>query len=188
MQKKANEEKEKERKKREKKGDTIRVKPTKFLTMNVDVSSAFDIYRNIYLSFEEPVASIDTAAIHMEVKVDSVWQPAPFFFMADSLMPRQYQILADWQPEQEYQLTIDSLAFIGVYGLHTEQSPVNGESEENGRVRELSVEYKRSCSPCCCRVVGCEWKCIVPTTGNGGEEQWTSTFLKSEYEILYTFC
>ena len=32
-------------------------------------------------------------------------------------MPRQYQILADWQPEQEYQLTIDSLAFIGVYEI-----------------------------------------------------------------------
>ena len=62
LQKKANEEKEKERKKREKKGDTIRVEPTKFLTMNVDAPSAFDIYRNIYLSFEEPVASIDTAA------------------------------------------------------------------------------------------------------------------------------
>ena len=121
LQKKANEEREKERKKREKKGDTIRVEPTKFLTMNVDAPSAFDIYRNIYLSFEEPVASIDTAAIHMEVKVDSVWQPAPFFFMADSLMPRQYQILADWQPEQEYQLTIDSLAFIGIYGLHTDK-------------------------------------------------------------------
>ena len=121
LQKKANEEKEKERKKREKKGDTIRVEPTKFLTMNVDAPSAFDIYRNIYLSFEEPIASIDTAAIHMEVKVDSLWQPAPFFFMADSLMPRQYQILADWQPEQEYQLTIDSLAFTGIYGLHTDK-------------------------------------------------------------------
>ena len=121
LQKKANEEKEKERKKSEKKGDTIRVEPTKFLTMNVDAPSAFDIYRNIYLSFEEPIASIDTAAIHMEVKVDSLWQPAPFFFMADSLMPRQYQILADWQPEQEYQLTIDSLAFTGIYGLHTDK-------------------------------------------------------------------
>ena len=46
-------------------GDTIRVEPTKFLTMNVDAPSAFYIYRNIYLSFEEPVASIDTAAIHV---------------------------------------------------------------------------------------------------------------------------
>lgn len=119
LQKKANEEKEKERRKREKKGDTIKVEPTKFLTMNVDAPSAFDIYRNIYLSFEEPVASIDTAAIHMEVKVDSLWEPTPFLFLADSLRPRQYEILAEWEPEKEYQLTIDSLAFKGIYGLHT---------------------------------------------------------------------
>lgn len=121
LQKKANEEKEKERKKREKKGDTIKVEPTKFLTMNVDAPSAFDIYRNIYLSFDEPLASIDTAAIHLEVKVDSLWEPTPFLFMADSVAPRQYQILAEWQPEQEYQLSIDSMAFKGIYGLHTDK-------------------------------------------------------------------
>lgn len=121
LQKKADEEKEKERKKREKKGDTLHVEPTKFLAMNVDAPSAFDIYRNILLSFEEPVESIDTAAIHMEVKVDSLWQPTPFLFMADSVAPRQYQILAEWQPEQEYQLTIDSMAFKGIYGLHTDK-------------------------------------------------------------------
>lgn len=121
LQKKADEEKEKERKKREKKGDTIRVEPTKFLTMNVDAPSAFDIYRNIYLSFDEPLASIDTAAIHVEVKVDSLWEATPFLFMADSVLPRQYQILAEWQPEQEYQLSIDSMAFKGMYGLHTDK-------------------------------------------------------------------
>lgn len=121
LQKKANEEKEKERKKREKKGDTIKVEPTKFLTMNVDAPSAFDIYRNIYLAFDEPLASIDTAAIHLEVKVDSLWEPTPFLFMADSVAPRQYQILAEWQPEQEYQLSIDSMAFKGIYGLHTDK-------------------------------------------------------------------
>lgn len=121
LQKKAQEEKEKERKKREKKGDTIKVEPTKFLTMNVDAPSAFDVYRNIYLTFDEPLASIDTAAIRMEVKVDSLWEPTPFLFMADSLVPRQYQILAEWEPEKEYQLSIDSMAFKGIYGLHTDK-------------------------------------------------------------------
>lgn len=121
LQKKAEEAKEKERKKREKKGDTLRVEPTKFLAMNVDAPSAFDIYRNIDLSFDEPVASIDTAAIHIEVKVDSLWKAVPFLFRADSLAPRKYQLLAEWQPEQEYQLSIDSLAFTGIYGLHTDK-------------------------------------------------------------------
>ena len=121
LQKKANEEKEKERRKREKKGDTIKVEPTKFLTMNVDAPSSFDIYRNIYLTFEEPVAAVDTASIHMEVKADSLWKPIPFLFLADSVAPRQYEILAEWEPDKEYQLTIDSMAFKGIYGLHTDK-------------------------------------------------------------------
>ena len=116
---KAAEEKEKERKKKEKKGEKIEPEPTKFLTLNVDAPSAFDLDRNVYLSFDEPVASIDTAAIHMEIKKDSLWEEIPFLFVSDSVLPRKYEILAEWEPEKEYQLSIDSMAFKGVYGLHT---------------------------------------------------------------------
>lgn len=116
---KAAEEKEKERKKKEKKGEKIEPEPTKFLTLNVDAPSAFDLDRNVYLSFDEPVASIDTAAIHMEIKKDSLWEEIPFLFVSDSVLPRKYEILAEWKPEKEYQLSIDSMAFKGVYGLHT---------------------------------------------------------------------
>lgn len=116
---KAAEEKEKERKKKEKKGEKIEPEPTKFFTLNVDAPSAFDLDRNVYLSFDEPVASIDTAAIHMEIKKDSLWEEIPFLFVSDSVLPRKYEILAEWEPEKEYQLSIDSMAFKGVYGLHT---------------------------------------------------------------------
>ena len=116
---KAAEEKEKERKKKEKKGEKIEPEPTKFLTLNVDAPSAFDLDRNVYLSFDEPMASIDTAAIHMEIKKDSLWEEIPFLFVSDSVLPRKYEILAEWEPEKEYQLSIDSMAFKGVYGLHT---------------------------------------------------------------------
>ena len=116
---KAAEEKEKERKKKEKKGEKIEPEPTKFLTLNVDAPSAFDLDRNVYLSFDEPVASIDTAAIHLEIKKDSLWEEIPFLFVSDSVLPRKYEILAEWEPEKEYQLSIDSMAFKGVYGLHT---------------------------------------------------------------------
>ena len=116
---KAAEEKEKERKKKEKKGEKIEPEPTKFLTLNVDAPSAFDLDRNVYLSFDEPVASIDTAAIHMEIKKDSLWEEIPFLFVSDSVLPRKYEILAEWEPEKEYQLSIDSMAFKGVDGLHT---------------------------------------------------------------------
>ena len=112
--------KEKERKKRARKGDTLSVE-TKFLSVNVDAPSSLDLNRNITVSFDEPITSIDTAAIHMTHKVDTVWQDIPFLFVTDTVAPRRYEILADWKPGNEYRLNIDSLAFQGVYGLHTDK-------------------------------------------------------------------
>lgn len=120
MAEEARKKEEKERKKRARKGDTLRVK-AKFLSMNVDAPSAFDLNRNITLKFEEPVAHIDTSAIHMAVKIDSLWEDIPFIFQTDSILPRQYQILADWQPGKEYRMQIDSLAIQGLYGLYTDK-------------------------------------------------------------------
>ena len=119
LQKEEEEKKEKERKKREKKGLEPEKEAMKFLSMKVDAAGTFDIFNNIVLSFDEPLASIDTSAIHMEVKVDTLWQSTPFVFEADTVLPRTYQILAQWEPEKEYQLTIDSAAIVGLYGLHT---------------------------------------------------------------------
>ena len=112
------EEKEKERKKKEKKGEKIEPEPFPFLKMNVDAPSSMDVNKNILLTFEEPVAHIDTSAIHMSVKVDSLWEKTPFIFRADSVIARHYEILAEWEPEKEYQLKIDSAGIVGLYGLH----------------------------------------------------------------------
>ena len=116
---KAAEEKEKERKKKEKKGEKIEPESIPFLKMKVDAASSFDIYNNILIAFEEPVVQIDQSAIHVNVKVDSLWVETPFLLRADSVVPRQYEILAEWEPEKEYQLKIDSAAIVGLYGLHT---------------------------------------------------------------------
>lgn len=118
MAEEARKEKEKERKKRAKKGDTLAVE-TKFLKISVDAPSSLDLNRNITLTFDEPLESIDTTAIHISQKVDTIWEERPFIFLADSVVPRKYQILADWQPGQEYRLNIDSLGFKGIYGLYT---------------------------------------------------------------------
>ena len=122
IQKEAEEEKEKERKKREKKGLEPEKEPTPFLKMNVDAPSSFDINKNVVLAFDEPVVRFDTAAIHMQVKVDTLWEDTPFLLRPDSVLPRTYEILAGWEPEKEYKLTIDSAAVTGLYGLHTNKS------------------------------------------------------------------
>lgn len=115
------EKKEKEMKKRRRKGDTLNVVETKFFKMNVDAPSSMDINRNISLQFEEPVQSIDTAAIHVDVKVDTLWNEERFIFMSDTVAPRKYYILSDWKPGNEYRLRIDSTAIKSIYGLHTDK-------------------------------------------------------------------
>lgn len=156
--KKEAEEKEKERKKKEKKGEKIGPEPTSFLKMNVDAPSSFDINKNILLTFEEPVARIDTSAIHLNVKEDTLWVETPFLFVADSVIPRQYEILAGWEPEKEYQLLIDSTAIIGLYGLHTDKV------EQTLKVKKLD-EY----GTLLLNLPGVEQTCIVELLDNGGK-------------------
>lgn len=119
MAKEEMEKKEKEMKKKRKKGDTLNVVETVFFKMNVDAPSSMDINRNICISFEEPVQSIDTAAIHVDVKVDTLWNEERFIFVSDSVVPRRYYILSGWKPGNEYRLRIDSTAIKSIYGLHT---------------------------------------------------------------------
>ena len=156
--KKEAEKKEKERKKKEKKGEKIGPEPTSFLKMNVDAPSSFDINKNILLTFEEPVARIDTSAIHLNVKEDTLWVETPFLFVADSVIPRQYEILAGWEPEKEYQLLIDSTAITGLYGLH------NNKVEQTLKVKKLD-EY----GTLLLNLPGVEQTCIVELLDNGGK-------------------
>ena len=156
--KKEAEEKEKERKKKEKKGEKIELESTPFLKMNVDAPSAFDINKNILLTFEEPVVRIDTSAIRVNVKEDTLWVKTPFLFVADSVIPRQYEILASWEPEKEYQLQIDSAAIIGLYGLHT-----------NKVEQTLKVKKQDEYGTLLLNLPGVEQSCIVELMDNSGK-------------------
>ena len=126
--------------------------------MKVDAPSSFDIYKNVLLNFEEPVASIDTSAIRMEVKVDTLWNETSFLFREDSVIPRQYEILAEWEPEKEYRLTIDSAAIKGLYGLHTNKV------EQTMKVKKLD-EY----GTLLLNIVGAGKGAIVELLDNGGK-------------------
>ena len=117
LQKQEDEKKEKERKKRARKGEDTKPEPTPKLKMKLDAPASFDIDRNIILNFDEPLARVDTSAIHLAVKEDTLWVNTSFLFVEDSVIPRQYQILADWEPAKEYQLKIDSAAIVGLYIL-----------------------------------------------------------------------
>ena len=57
------------KKKKKKKGEEEEPEPTKFLHVSTYIPSTMDVYDYISLSFDEPIASFDSAAIHLKQKV-----------------------------------------------------------------------------------------------------------------------
>lgn len=123
---------EQPKKKKKKKEDEP--EPTVFLTVSVDAPSAMDVYKNIRLNFDEPVARFDSAAIHLEQKVDSLWKDVSFAFQQDTSQLRSFELVTNWEPGQEYKFRVDSTAFHGLYGLFTDKI------EQSFKVRSLE-EY-----------------------------------------------
>ncbi|MGN0048688.1 MAG: Ig-like domain-containing protein [Bacteroides sp.] len=114
-------EKEKARKKKKEEDADEETEKTIFLPMEVYAPSAMDIYDYITLSFEEPLASLDSTAFHLQQKVDTLWHDMPFDLERDSADLKRYNLYADWSPDVSYQLEIDSMAAVGIYGLHTDK-------------------------------------------------------------------
>lgn len=111
----------KKRRRRLKEGEVLTdtLPPIKFLKPKV--KSIKDVYVTLTLDFNEPLARVDTQAIHLRLKVDTLWKDIPYRFELMDGYTRKYRIRAEWRPEQEYELVIDSAAFTGIYGLHTDK-------------------------------------------------------------------
>lgn len=103
------------KKKREEPYDSIF--PVKPLEMKYEVKQSMDPNRSVYLESPTPLAKLDTAAIHLYSKIDSLWYNAPFEFQRCDSMLRRYELIVDWHPDTEYSLEIDSAAFVDIYGL-----------------------------------------------------------------------
>lgn len=113
----------KEREKMLKRGDTIpEPKPQmKYLNMKVKGNTSMNLNSNVWIDFDEPVVEYDEAAIHLYKKVDTLWVGIPHLFRQRKNELMGYELLAEWRPEVEYKLEIDSAAFVGLYGLHTKK-------------------------------------------------------------------
>lgn len=104
-----------------------------FLQANLHAPQTMDVFDNVSWQFDEPVLKIDTSCIHLRQKVDSLWKDVTFQFKKDSIVPRKYNLIYDWDFKQEFEVTVDSAAFVGWYGLHTDKMKqsfkVKGEEE-----------------------------------------------------------
>lgn len=120
--------KKKEEKKRKRGEPYDSIMPPKELNFKLQLDSKLDPDRNIRFEFDTPLASADTSKIHLYAKHDTLWYEAPLRFepvktkmWGDSIVTekskRIYTLRAEWRPDIEYSLEIDSLAFTDIYGV-----------------------------------------------------------------------
>ncbi|MBR3100252.1 MAG: Ig-like domain-containing protein [Muribaculaceae bacterium] len=90
------------------------------LKMEVAKSGDLDVGDSIGLKFEVPIAHIDPAGVHLELKRDSLWVPMPNvppMELASELSPLRYNLPLTLMPDSTYRLTVDTLAVTSVYGI-----------------------------------------------------------------------
>lgn len=89
--------------------------PRDYVKFSGRIPSSMAPDQNITFTLSEP-ASIDTAAIHLLLTVDSTKTAAPFRLARDKHDLLRYTVYGEWRPGQRYELVIDSAAVRSIYG------------------------------------------------------------------------
>ena len=113
------------------------IMPVKPLDVKYNVSSALDPDRNPSFTVPAPLAVIDTSKIHLYVEHDSLWYNARY--LLENTGNRQYELRAEWRPDNEYSLEIDSAAFIDIYGNASRQFKQGLKVKSNDEYSSLFV-------------------------------------------------
>ncbi len=93
--------------------ETIKVEPLAFKT---NVAATFEIYDLITLLMDEPLSAYDTAMIVLSEKEDTLNTPLPYVWEKADDSNTRFTLRHPWESEKSYVLTVDSAAFISIYG------------------------------------------------------------------------
>ena len=94
-----------------------RINRNKRLDLRTNARKGFDVYDTLWLACTTPLADINAEAFHLFERVDTVLKPIPFSIAPYDTLPMKLTILADLQPEGNYELQLDSAALHDVYGV-----------------------------------------------------------------------
>lgn len=125
---------EKQTKKNDGDSTSVDVPTVTLLKLKIVNNGTVDVFSPISVQAEQPIKSLDNSMVHLEMMVDTLWQPVdmPPLVMADSLKPMSLTADYKWEPGSKYRLTIDSLAITGIY------DEWNGKISAEFTVRPLS--------------------------------------------------
>ena len=131
---------EKEQQKKKKRGEPYdSIPPIQPLKVKFNVSGSIAPNQRIWLETTEPLEHIDTAAVHMQMKVDSLFTDVPCEIIPSETSIRQYELIAAWEPGKDYVVNIDSAAICNIYGVTSNQIKQNFKVKEVEEFGTLTV-------------------------------------------------
>ncbi|MGN0281017.1 MAG: Ig-like domain-containing protein [Prevotella sp.] len=109
---------QKEQEKKKKRGEPYdSIMPIKPLQPQISGGGKITPEQNIFFTMPTPLLKCDTSAIHLYSKIDTLWYNSRFEWLPVEGTIRKYELRAEWRPDIEYSLEIDSAAFVDIYGL-----------------------------------------------------------------------
>lgn len=115
--------KEKKRKKKVRDEDIeVPPMPEEFLEMRV-AGSTLDPDQNVSLRFTTPIDTVYPELVHfVEMVNDTERVERPFLVQRMEGKLMEYRLYAEWQPDTKYECTLDTGAFVNIYGQRTSES------------------------------------------------------------------
>ena len=113
------------------------------LKMDLAKSGTIDVGDSIVFKFDAPIADINPAGVHFEVKRDTLWMPYQgglHIRAVDDCNPMRYWMPVELLPDSTYRLTIDSAAVRSVYGLYNDK--LSKEIKVRGLEEYANVYFK----------------------------------------------
>lgn len=94
------------------------VPPVRHMTVKALMGRTLDIGKKPVFEVSAPLAFCDTAGIHLEQRVDSIWRPMPYRWIPDTAHIRRYivQAVPYYSPGGNYRLRVDSAAMRDIAG------------------------------------------------------------------------
>ena len=108
----------KEQEKKKKKGEAYdSIMPLKPLEPQISGGGTITPEQNIFFTMPTPLQKCDTSAIHLYSKIDTLWYKSRFEWLSVPGNIKKFELRAEWRPDIEYSLEVDSAAFVDIYGL-----------------------------------------------------------------------
>lgn len=92
----------------------------KFTDLRTLGSTTQEVYAPLLFETGVPIAQLDSTAIHLEIKQDTLWTDVPNFrlsFRDSTINRRTLALRHKWEPGATYRLRVDSIGITDIYGL-----------------------------------------------------------------------